>query len=126
MKRIIEPNPAKVEAEFTDAMLTDCGQWSVLARLARLARLAKKLGLLRMLSRCVRVKSRTRGASDGEMLWSLMASLSARNGSLSDLDALRADAVGKRLLRAVGTPGSGCRGWGRARCVRCWAWRGRS
>ncbi len=92
MKRIIEPNPAKVETEFTDAMLTGRGGWSVLARLA------KKLGLLRQLSGCVRVKARARGASDGEVLWSLVASLCAGNGSLSDLDALRADAVGRRLL----------------------------
>ncbi len=92
MKRIIEPNPAKVETEFTDAMLTGRGGWSVLARLA------KEPGLLRMLGGCVRVKSRARGASDGEVLWSLVASLCAGNGSLSDLDALRADAVGRRLL----------------------------
>ena len=25
MKRITEPNPAKVETEFTDALLTGCG-----------------------------------------------------------------------------------------------------
>ena len=52
----------------------------------------------------VRVKERARGASDGEMLWSLVASLSAGNGSLSDLDALRADPVGRRLLGLRSAP----------------------
>ncbi len=70
MKKSREPNPAKVETEFRDALLTGCGGWSVLARLA------KQPGLLRMLSGCVRVKSRAGGASDGEVLWSLVASLS--------------------------------------------------
>ena len=77
MKGMIEPRPAKVQTEFTDALLTGRGGWSVPGRLA------ERLGLLKLLSGCVRVKERARGASDGEMLWSPVASLAAGNGALS-------------------------------------------
>ena len=63
-----------------------------------LARAARELDLLRRLSEAVRLKRRDRGASDSEMLWSLVASLSAGNGALSDLNALRVDPVGCELL----------------------------
>ncbi len=91
MSKII-PNPPKIEIDFTDARLTGQGGWALLARAAR------ELGLPRRLSEAVRLKRRDRGASDGEMLWSLVASLSAGNGALSDLDALRVDPVGCELL----------------------------
>ena len=97
MDKVI-PRPGKVEMDFTDARLTGFGGWSILARTA------ERLGLLRRLSGAVSVKSRARGASDGEMLWSLVASLAAGNGSLSDLDALRRDGVGKRLLGSREAP----------------------
>ena len=91
MSKII-PNPPKIEIDFTDARLTGQGGWALLARAAR------ALELPRRLSEAVRLKRRDRGASDGEMLWSLVASLSAGNGALSDLDALRVDPVGCELL----------------------------
>ena len=91
MSKII-PNPPKIEIDFTDARLTGQGGWALLARAAR------ELELPRRLSEAVRLKRRDRGASDGEMLWSLVASLSAGNGALSDLDALRVDPVGCELL----------------------------
>ncbi|MDE0705080.1 MAG: hypothetical protein OXH59_15315 [Rhodospirillaceae bacterium] len=59
--------------------------------------MAERLGLPRALS-AVSVKRRARGTSDAETLWSLIASLAACNGALSDLDALREDRVGRRLL----------------------------
>ena len=40
MKGMTGPRPAKVQTEFTDALLTGCGGWSVLGRLA------ERLGLL--------------------------------------------------------------------------------
>ncbi len=63
-----------------------------------MARAARGLDLPRRLAEAVRLKRRDRGASDAEMLWSLIASLSAGNGALSDLDALRADPMGCELL----------------------------
>jgi len=77
--------------DFTDAQLTGFGGWSVLGQMA------ERLGLPEALS-AVSVKRRARGASDAETLWSLIASLAAGNGALSDLDALREDRVGRRLL----------------------------
>ena len=92
MSKII-PNPPKIEIDFTDARLTGQGGWALLARAAR------ELELPRRLSEAVRLKRRDRGASDGEMLWSLVASLSAGNGALSDLDALRDDLDVAELVR---------------------------
>ena len=46
----------------------------------------------------VHLKVRRRGASDAEMLWSLIASLAAGHGALSDLDALRVNPAGQVLL----------------------------
>ena len=85
------PRPPKVEIDFTDAQLSGFGGWSVLGQMA------DRLGLPRALS-SVSVKQRARGVSDAETLWSLIASLAAGNGALSDLDALRGDRVGQRLL----------------------------
>lgn len=99
MKKII-PRPPKVEMDFTDASLTGFGGWAILAKVAQ------RLGLLEALSQAVSVKQRARGASDGETLWSLVASLAAGNGSLSDLDALRADTTGCQLLGLRTAPSS--------------------
>ena len=95
----VVPRPPKVELDFTDAQLTGHGGWSVLAQTAA------RLDLPEALS-AVSVKRRARGASDAEMLWSLVASLAAGNGALSDLDALRGDAVGRRLLGLREAPSS--------------------
>lgn len=91
MQKII-PQPPRVEIDFTDAALTGQGGWSLLAAIAH------RFGLPEQLARAVCLKRRRRGASDAEMLWSLVASLAAGNGALSDLDALRTDPVGQRLL----------------------------
>lgn len=88
----IRPEPPRVEADFTDALLTGQGGWALVAKLAR------DLQLPRALGEAVQLKSRRRGASDAEMLWSLIASLTAGNGALSDVDALRGDAAGRCLL----------------------------
>ena len=96
----INPKPPKIELDFTDARLTGQGGWALLAPAAQ------TLGLLERLDEAIDIKQRDRGTSDGEMLWSLIASLSAGNGALSDVDALRADAVGCRLLGLRRAPSS--------------------
>lgn len=92
--------PPRVEMDFTDAALVGTGGWCLLARMAR------QTGLLQSLSNAVRLKRRQRGASDSDMLWSLIASLATGNGALSDLDALRADAAGQTLLGLNQSPSS--------------------
>lgn len=94
----ITPQPPKIEINFTDAALTGTGGWSLLAQMA------KRTGLLAALGDSIRLKRRRRGASDAEMLWSLIASLAAGNGALSDLDALRADSAGQALLGLSDVP----------------------
>ena len=84
--------PPKVEFEFTDLDLTGFGGASILARTAR------RHGLFELLEEAVSVKVRDRGASDAETLWAMIASLCRGHGSLSDLDALRADGVARVLL----------------------------
>ena len=84
--------PLRVEYGFTDLSLTAFGGSSLLAQTAR------HFGLFELLDEAVSVKVRDRGASDTDMLWSLIASLARGHGSLSDLDALGADGVASALL----------------------------
>ena len=91
MSRLL-PRPLQVEQDFTDARLTGFGGCSALALTA------ERLGLFQDLSEGVRIKVRRRGASDGESLWVLAASLAAGGGSLSDLDGLRSDPAALRLM----------------------------
>ena len=96
----IIPNPPKIDIDFTDAQLTGQGGWALLAHAAR------RLGLLKGLGEAIGVKRRDCGTSDAEMLWSLIVSLAAGNGALSDVGALRADAVGCWLLGLRRAPSS--------------------
>ncbi len=84
--------PPRVDMDFTDLNLTGFGGAGILARTAR------RFGLFELLEEAVSVKVRNRGASDTETLWAVIASLARGHGSLSDLDALRADAVASTLL----------------------------
>ena len=86
--------------EFTDLGLTGFGGSSILAHTAR------RFELFRLLGEAVSVKVRDRGASDAEMLWSMIASLARGHGALSDLDALRADTVACALLGLERAPES--------------------
>ena len=97
MERIV-PKPAKVEIGFTKDRLTGTGGAALLAEMAR------RFGLGERLADAARVKKRNRGASDAETQWSLVASLASGNGSLSDLDALRADDVQRELLGLSSAP----------------------
>ena len=63
-----------------------------------------KLG--RRLAQAIHLKRRRRGASDAEMLLSLLATQVAGGGALSDVDALRADTVGRRVLGLAEVPDS--------------------
>ncbi len=92
--------PPKVEMDFTDLNLITCGGSSILARTAR------RHGLFELLDEAVRVKVRNRGATDAETLWAIVACLSRGDGSLSDLDALRADGVARTLLGLRSVPES--------------------
>ena len=101
---------------FTDDRLTGTGGAAFLAEAAR------RFGLLPRLA-AVSVKKRARGASDAETQWSLIASLAAGNGSLSDVDGRRwySDAMVTQKRRIVAEE-AGSRGpvtkrlsWGR-RC----------
>ena len=76
--------PPKVETDSTDLNLTACGGSSIPARTAR------QHGLFELLDEAVRVKVRSRGATDAETLWAMIASLARGDGSLSNRDALRA------------------------------------
>ena len=96
----VVPRPGKVEIGFTDDRLTGAGG------AAFLAHAAERLGLLPRLAEAVSVKQRARGASDAETQWSLVASLAAGNGSLSDVDALRGDGVQRELLGLREAPSS--------------------
>ena len=90
--------PPKVEMDFTDLNLTAYGGSSILAEIAR------KYGLFELLADAVRVKVRNRGATDAETLWAMIACLARGDGALSDLDALRADAVARTLLGLHNVP----------------------
>ena len=86
--------------EFTDLGPAGFGGSSILAHTAR------RFGLFELLGEAAGVKVRDRGASDAGMLWSMIASLARGRGALSDLDALRADAVARALPGLVRAPES--------------------
>ena len=88
-RKISQP---RVTFEFTDLDLTAFGGASVLAQTAR------QYGLFELLEEAVSVKVRNRGASDVGTLWSIIASFARGHGSLSDLDALRADRAARTVL----------------------------
>ena len=71
----ITPRPLKVEGEFKDARLTGFRGWSALALTA------ERLGLFGDLAEGVSVKVRRRGASAGESLWALVASVESTAGA---------------------------------------------
>ena len=84
--------PPRVHFGFTDLKVTGFGGAPLLADAA------KAHGLPGLLGKAVSVKSRDRGATDAETLWAIVACLARGDGSLSDLNALRADDVARHLL----------------------------
>lgn len=96
----ITGTPAKVDVDFTDARLTHRGGWIFLGQAF------SRLGLGRRLSQALSLKCRRRGASDAEMVLSLVASKVAGGGALSDVDALRCEDTSRRLLGLTEVPDS--------------------
>lgn len=94
------PHQARgIEIEFTDEVLTPLGG-SVFV-----AGMAERLGLRRMLRR-IGVKRRRRGASDAEMLLSVVYNLAAGDGCLRDVDRLSQDQARLEALGLEQVPGS--------------------
>jgi len=85
----------KVEIDFTDEMITGSGG-SVF-----LSRMSKHLGIPALLGDTLKLKERRRGSSDVETMLSLIYCLAQGDGSLSDVDRLRAD-DGRTLLLGLG------------------------
>lgn len=96
----VQATPAKIEIDFTDEKLTSHGGWVFLGRLFKQLALGKRLG------EAIHLKRRRRGASDAQMLLSLVASQVAGGGALSDVDVLREDTVGRTLLGLEEVPDS--------------------
>jgi len=73
----LQVSPAKVEIDFTGEKLTGHGGWVFLGRLFKQLKLGRHIG------EAIRLKRRRRGASDAQMLLSLVASQVAGGGALS-------------------------------------------
>lgn len=81
-----------IEIEFTDERITASGG-SVF-----LSAMAERLGLPEQLESAIKVKKRDRGASDKEMLLSLIYSLAQGDGAILDVDRLGQDDARQKLL----------------------------
>lgn len=84
--------PSKIEIDFTDEGIT-ASAGSVF-----LSAMAKKLGLGEHLKEAIKLKKRARGASDKEMLLSLIYSLAQGDGAILDVDRLGQDRTRCNLL----------------------------
>lgn len=90
----------KIDFSVTDEQLTGS------AGLALVATLASWLDLPCQLARRVRLKRRQRGCSDDQMLLSLIDSLCAGGGHLSDVDSLGRDRAAQRITGLKNVPDS--------------------
>ncbi len=88
----------KLEIDFTDERIT-ASAGSVF-----LSAMAEKLGLGEELQKGIRLKKRARGASDTEMLLSLIYSLSQGDGAILDVDRLGQDDTRCDLLGLKAVP----------------------
>ncbi len=84
--------PSKIEIEFTDEKITPS------AGSIFLSAIADKLGLPKQLRSAIKLKKRARGASDEEMLLSLIYSLAQGDGAILDVDRLGQDDARRELL----------------------------
>jgi len=84
--------PNKIEIEFTDERITPS------AGAIFLSAMAKKLRLHGELEASVKLKQRASGASDMEMLLSLIYSLAQGDGAILDVDRLGQDDTRQKLL----------------------------
>jgi hypothetical protein len=92
--------PQNVSIDFTDERLTPCAGSLFLSRVARRLRIPELIG------KAIRLKERKRGASDREMLMSLIYSLCGGDGCLRDVDRLVVDDTRQGLLGLGEVPGS--------------------
>lgn len=99
MSRISRSAP-RIEIDVTEDQLTGRAGFTFLTEQA------ERFGLMAALRSAIRIKKRHRGASDADMLWSLIASLAAGQGHLSDVDTLRCDPVARQLLALSEVPDS--------------------
>lgn len=84
--------PSKIEIEFTEERITSS------AGSIFLSAMADKLGLSEQLKTAIKLKKRARGASDVEMLLSLIYSLAQGDGAILDVDRLGQDEARRELL----------------------------
>jgi hypothetical protein len=84
--------PSKIEIDFTDERIT-ASAGSVFLSVT-----AEKLGLGDEINKTIKLKQRARGASDEEMLLSLIYSLSQGDGAILDVDRLGQDTTRCDLL----------------------------
>lgn len=90
----------KIEIEFTDDKITSSGGMIFLSRTA------DALDLPGILGSTLGLKIRDRGASDAEMMLSLIYSLANGDGAISDVDRLGADGPRRQLLYLDRVPDS--------------------
>jgi len=84
--------PSKIEIEFTDEQISPS------AGSIFLSAMAAKIGLTDQVRSAIKLKKRARGASDVEMLLSLIYSLAQGDGAILDVDRLGADDARCALL----------------------------
>jgi len=89
----------KIEIDFTDDRITSSGGSVFLSRACSL------LSLPSLLGSAFRLKVRERGASDAEMMLSLIYSLANGDGAISDVDRLSADRARQEILGLDRVPG---------------------
>lgn len=92
--------PEKIKIDFTDDQISSTAGSHFIARLAR------RMELPKLLRRAIRLKQRRRGASDTDMLLSIIYCLCQGDGALVDVDRLGADAVRRELLGLDSVPNS--------------------
>ncbi len=92
--------PGKIEIGFTEEEITPNAGGVFLAGMAR------RVGLEKLLKRALRLKRRRRGASDAEMVLSLVYSLASGDGALRDLDRLGSDQARLEVLGLEQSPAS--------------------
>ena len=97
---MIKPKPKKIEVDFTDAKLTP------VAGSLFIANIAEQMKLPDLLADHIKLKKRNRGCDDKTSLLGLIYNFCAGNGTLSDMDSLRADTTAVSILGLDDVPSS--------------------
>ena len=96
----LECSPSRIQIDFTDEAIT------ANAGTVFLSRMAEEFDLPWLLGDALQIKKRDRGASDAQMLLSLIYSLAQGEGALKDVDRLKLDMARARLLGLERVPDS--------------------